>query len=127
MCDVVHSLGKVLKNLIWRQATSGIAVGMHTPRRHPVDSAPWTNSFQRPTPWWRKEDSNPRSLSREIRLSGAREVPGAVKTGKPRKASFVLRGTKGSNPSPSSGESIANLFGPETSWVVPHVADPRAH
>src|SRR6267143_984786 len=77
--------------------------------------------------WWRKEDSNPRSLSREIRLSGAREVPGAVKTGKPRKASFVLRGTKGSNPSPSSGESIANLFGPETSWVVPHVADPRAH
>src|SRR6266478_888469 len=58
MCDVVHSLGKVLKNLIWRQATSGIAVGMHTPRRHPVDSAPWTNSFQRPTPWWRETDSN---------------------------------------------------------------------
>src|SRR6266481_8854089 len=76
MCDVVHSLGKVLKNLIWRQATSGIAVGMHTPRRHPVDSAPWTNSFQRPTPWWSKGDSNCRSLSRNESVSlTEREVP----------------------------------------------------
>ena len=36
-------------------------------------------------------------------------------------------GTSGSNPACSSGESVANLFGPETSWVVSHVADPRAH
>src|SRR6266850_1617632 len=70
----------------------------------------------------RKEDSNPRSLSREIRLSGAREVPGAVKTGKPRKASFVLRGTKGSNPSPSSGESVSL---PELLSSVENLGFPR--
>jgi len=48
---------------------------------------------------WREADSNSWSLSRKIRLSGGREVP-ERSTGNPRKASFVLRGTKGSNPSP---------------------------
>jgi hypothetical protein len=57
------------------------------------------------TRWWREMDSNPRSLSRGSRFI-LRKVNCAGIDGRPKK---IWRGTDGSNPSPSSGESRANL------------------
>jgi hypothetical protein len=58
---------------------------------------------------WREMDSNRRSLSRMSRLCCGRGIAGMVVRGQSRKALSLLRGTEGSNPSPSSGESAANL------------------
>jgi hypothetical protein len=51
------------------------------------------------------DDTNRRSLSRMSRLCRGRGIAGMVERGQSRKALSLLRGTEGSNPSPSTGES----------------------
>ena len=60
---------------------------------------------QRLTRRWREMDSNHRSLARKSRFLLRKRITGT--NGAAKKGCF-LRGTDGSNPSPSSGESAAN-------------------
>ena len=59
------------------------------------------------THWWREQDSNPRSPVRETTLT---RLPRLTATTFPfgAKGDPFARGTDGSNPAPSSGESPAN-------------------
>jgi hypothetical protein len=106
-----------------RLACTGLVLGTAESRQEPILFPSGTEGLQ--TLCWREMDSNHRYRMRNnpfwLPPFGPRNSPSATKTG-----SFVP-GTDGSNPSPSTSESCANLFpdrrrsGPRTPPTEPAV------
>jgi hypothetical protein len=77
-------------------------------RLHPtvIDGMPPENSSSHHTHCWREQDSNHRFLSRRTPVLLRKANCGGSNGGGLLKL-FLLRGTDGSNPSPSSRESVS--------------------
>jgi len=83
------------------------ANGTRWHRWRAVHKASRPKSSSQVTLCWRKADSNPQSRSEKGVVP--RRAPHGLPVIWPARAALMTRGTRGSNPASSSGESIANL------------------